>query len=237
MLTDMPARPRTEACRCGGFKGVTVFNIAAPDDSLRAADCRSNVIHVAPSRAMLADALAQYLVWKKWTRWLLAYGSHPEDAKLADAYRRSAKRYGARIVQEREYKDTGGARQTDSGLVQTTAADAAIHPRRARIRRADSGGRERGVRRISSLPHLGRTPVAGSAGLVPVSWDPSSESWGGAQLQNRFIRLFHRRMTAARHAGMDGGTDDRRGGEPGGLGRSAGDHRVHEGTGVRRRCL
>ena len=39
-------------------------------------------------------------------------------------------------------------------------------------------------------------PVAGSAGLVPVSWDPSSESWGGAQLQNRFIRLFHRRMTA-----------------------------------------
>ena len=72
-----------------------------------------------PSRAMLADALAQYLVWKKWSRWVLVYGSHPEDTALADAYRRAAKRFGARIVKEREYKDTGGARQTDSGVVQT----------------------------------------------------------------------------------------------------------------------
>jgi ABC transporter substrate binding protein (PQQ-dependent alcohol dehydrogenase system) len=38
-------------------------------------------------------------------------------------------------------------------------------------------------------------PVAGSAGLRPVSWDPSSESWGGTQLQDRFVRTAHRRMT------------------------------------------
>jgi ABC transporter substrate binding protein (PQQ-dependent alcohol dehydrogenase system) len=38
-------------------------------------------------------------------------------------------------------------------------------------------------------------PVVGSAGLRPVSWSASSESWGGAQLQDRFIRLAHRRMT------------------------------------------
>jgi len=52
-------------------------------------------------------------------------------------------------------------------------------------------------------------PVAGSAGLEPVTWDASSESWGGAQLQSRFGRLFHRRMlqldkqawTAARMVG------------------------------------
>ena len=30
-----------------------------------------------------------------------------------------AKRFGARIVKEREFKDAGGARQTDSGVVQT----------------------------------------------------------------------------------------------------------------------
>ena len=77
------------------------------------------MIHIAPTRSMLADAVAQYLVWKRWTRWVLVFGSHPEDALLADAYRRGAKRFGARIVAEREYKDTGGSRQTDTGLVQT----------------------------------------------------------------------------------------------------------------------
>ena len=73
----------------------------------------------APSRNMSADALGQYLAWNKWSRWVLIYGSHPEDAPLADAYRRSAQRFGARIVKEREFKDTGGARQNDSGVTQT----------------------------------------------------------------------------------------------------------------------
>ena len=39
-----------------------------PDDRLRQKDCRANVVHTTPSRAMLADGLAQYLVWKKWVR-------------------------------------------------------------------------------------------------------------------------------------------------------------------------
>ena len=68
------------------------------------------------SRSVSGFSAGQYLVWKKWSRWVLAYGSHPEDALLADAYRRAAKRFGARIVKELEYKDTGGARQTDSGV-------------------------------------------------------------------------------------------------------------------------
>ena len=28
-----------------------------------------------------------------------------------------------------------------------------------------------------------------------MTWDPGSESWGGTQLQDRFIRMAHRRMT------------------------------------------
>ena len=196
VLTDVPADRLLKLADAAGAHGVTLFNVAAPDDSLRGADCRSDVIHVAPSRAMLADALAQYLVWKKWNRWLLAYGSHPDDAKLADAYRRSAKRYGARIVQEREYKDTGGSRQTDTGLVQTQQQMPLFTqgaPDYDVLVAADENQVFAGY-----LPY--RTwdarPVAGSAGLVPVSWDASSVSWGAAQLQNRFIRLFHRRMTA-----------------------------------------
>jgi ABC transporter substrate binding protein (PQQ-dependent alcohol dehydrogenase system) len=194
-LTDVPAEQLLAMAGPAGAKGVTLFNVAAPDDALRQQSCRANVIHVAPSRAMLADALAQYLVWKKWSRWVLAYGSHPEDGALADAYRRSAKRFGARIVREVEFKDTGGARQTDSGVVQTQAQMPVFTqglPDYDVLVTADENEVFAGY-----LPF--RTwdarPVAGSAGLRPVSWSAASESWGGAQVQDRFIRMAHRRMT------------------------------------------
>ncbi len=58
----------------------------------------------------------QYLVWKQWKRWLLVVGSHDEDKLYADALRRAATRFGAKIVQERIFEDTGGARRTDSGV-------------------------------------------------------------------------------------------------------------------------
>jgi ABC transporter substrate binding protein (PQQ-dependent alcohol dehydrogenase system) len=194
-LTDVPAEQLLAMAGPAGAKGVTLFNVAAPDDALRQQSCRANVIHVAPSRAMLADALAQYLVWKKWSRWVLAYGSHAEDGALADAYRRSAKRFGARIVKEVEFKDTGGARQTDSGVVQTQAQMPVFTqglPDYDVLVTADENEVFAGY-----LPF--RTwdarPVVGSAGLRPVSWSAASESWGGAQIQDRFIRMAHRRMT------------------------------------------
>ena len=40
-------------------KEVLLFNVRAPEVSLRQEDCRTNVLHTAPDRAMLADALAQ----------------------------------------------------------------------------------------------------------------------------------------------------------------------------------
>ena len=195
VLSDVPADRLLTLAAAAADKGVTLFNIAAPDDALRQEQCRDDVIHVAPSRAMLADALAQYLVWKRWSRWVLAYGSHPEDALLADAYRRSAKRFGARIVKEIEYKDIGGSRQTDSGVVQTQQQMPVFTqglPDYDVLVTADENEIFAG-----DLPY--RTwdarPVVGSAGLRPTSWDASSESWGGAQLQDRFTRMFHRRMT------------------------------------------
>ena len=38
--------------------------------------------------------------------------------------------------------------------------------------------------------------MAGSAGLVPTSWDASHDQWGAVQIQNRFVRLNSRHMTA-----------------------------------------
>jgi len=98
-------------------EGALVFNARAPDRNLRSEACRANLLHVAPSHAMMADAVAQFAVWKQWTDWFLVSGSNPADKALADAYRRAADKFGARIVEEREFEDTGGARRSDTGHV------------------------------------------------------------------------------------------------------------------------
>ena len=71
-----------------------LFNAGSPDDSLRTTDCLPNVLHSLPSRAMLADALAQFLVVRKWQRALLIVGPTPDDQAYAAALRRAAKRFG-----------------------------------------------------------------------------------------------------------------------------------------------
>ena len=103
VLVDAPAEVLLRLSDAVKGKEVLLFNIAATDVNLRQEDCRANVLHTAPDRAMLADALAQYLVWKKWPRWLVAKGVFPEDLAYLEALRRAAKRFGGTIVEEREY--------------------------------------------------------------------------------------------------------------------------------------
>lgn len=196
IVADLPADALLKVADALRDRGTLLFNAGAIDERLREADCRANVIHAAPTRSMLADALGQYLVWKRWPRWLLVVGSHDEDKLYADALRRAATRFGAKIVQERTFEDTGGARRTDSGVTliqrqmlvftqQAPAYDVLVAADESEVFAA-------------YLPY--RTwdprPVAGSAGLVPRSWDAAQDQWGATQMQNRFVKLNSRRMTA-----------------------------------------
>jgi len=196
IIADLPADTLLKVADAVRNRGTVLFNAGAIDDRLREEDCRANVIHAAPTRSMLADGLAQYLVWKQWKRWMLVVGSHEEDKLYAEALRRAAARFGAKIVQERVFADTGGARRTDSGVTliqrqmpvftqQAPAYDVLVAADESEVF-------------ASYLPY--RTwdprPVAGSAGLVPKSWDAAQDQWGAVQMQNRFVKLNSRRMTA-----------------------------------------
>ncbi|HEV7600968.1 MAG TPA: ABC transporter substrate-binding protein [Bradyrhizobium sp.] len=196
IIADLPADALLKAADAIRDRGIVLFNAGAIDDRLREEDCRANVIHTAPTRSMLADGLAQYLVWKQWKRWLLVLGSHDEDRLFADAMRRAAARFGAKIVQQRVFEDTGGARRTDSGVTliqrqiplftQTAPAyDVLVAADESEVF-------------ASYLPYRiwDPRPVAGSAGLVPKSWDAAHDQWGAVQMQNRFLKLNSRRMTA-----------------------------------------
>ncbi len=179
------------------FKGrnVVILNAAAPDDALRQRDCRANVIHVAPSRAMLADALAQYMVWKKWTEWMLIHGSHPADQLKADAYRRAARKFGLKIVEERLFEDTGGARRTDSGhvLVQRQIPK---FTQRADDHDVVVAADETGVfGDYLAYRTTDPRPIVGDAGLIARSWHPAHEGWGATQIQRRFEKTNKRWMT------------------------------------------
>jgi ABC transporter substrate binding protein (PQQ-dependent alcohol dehydrogenase system) len=196
IIADLPADELLKAADVLRGRGTVLFNAGALDDRLREQDCRANVVHVAPTRSMLADALGQYLVWKQWKRWLLVAGSHDNDKLYADAFRRAAARFGAKIVQEKTFEDTGGARRTDSGVT-LIQRQMPVFTQAAPAYDVLVAADESEVF-ASYLPY--RTwdprPVAGSAGLMPTSWDAAHDQWGAIQIQNRFLRLNSRHMTA-----------------------------------------
>ena len=172
-----------------------IFNSRATDDELRTEECRANTFHVIPSRAMKADALAQYLVWKQWFDWFLIHGTLEADLAFAAALERAATKFNGNIVEKREYEYAPTARRTDTGHVQVQrqipvlTQDAEDHDVVLVADESDIFG--------EYLPY--RTwdprPVVGSAGLVPTAWHRAHEQWGGTQMQNRFEQGQGRWMT------------------------------------------
>jgi len=194
ILVDAPAETLLALSDAVKGKDVLLFNVRAEDEELRQEQCRANILHTAPDRYMLADALAQYLVWKKWQRWFVVKGVFPEDLAYLEAIRRAAKRFGGTILEEREYKEAPGARRSDTGELQIQRQMPVF----------TQGAPDYDVLIVADEsdlfgPYLPfRTwdprPVAGTAGLVAMSWHPAHEQWGATQMQNRFQRFAKRFM-------------------------------------------
>ncbi len=193
-VTDLPAPLLLKVADLPEAKDSLIIDATDPDDALRAADCRANVLHVMPSRAMLADALMQYLVVKNWRRIMLVIGREPADQLYADAVRRSAKKFQIRIVADRPWSFNPAAQQADTGhfeintevakLTQGTSYDVLVA-----ADEADAFGDELGYRTTDPRP------VAGTQGLVPSAWAQPFDEYGATQLQARFLRQAHRWMT------------------------------------------
>ena len=178
---------------------AVLLNVRATDDELRNEACRANVLHVPPSRAMLADALAQYLAWKRWAEVALVTGRHPEDAAYAAALERAIDRYGLELVGTRDWTREPGARRTDSGhhSAQQEIPAFARFPEHDILLVADEideFGEYFAYRTESPRP------IAGTQGLMPTSWHRTHEQWGATQIQRRFEALAGRDMTERDYA-------------------------------------
>ena len=194
VVTDLSATDLLSVARLPEAATATIFDIAAPDDRLRGEDCRANILHLLPSRAMLADALVQYLVAKRWTNLLLVVGHGDGDRELAGDFQHAAKKFQARIVKEKPWTFVPGARRTDTGHF-------AIQAEVARFTQGISydllvvADEEDEFGDYLSYRTFDPRPVAGTQGLVPSAWARPHEQWGATQLQDRFLRQAKRWMT------------------------------------------
>jgi ABC transporter substrate binding protein (PQQ-dependent alcohol dehydrogenase system) len=194
VVTDLPASELLSVARMPEAAGITFFDAGSADDRLRGEDCRANILHLLPSRAMLADALVQYLVAKRWQGLLLAVGRGDGDREFADDIRHAALKFQARIIQEKPWTFIPGARRTDTGHL-------AIQAEVARFTQGisyevlvvadeeDEFGDELPYRTFDPRP------VAGTQGLIPTAWARPHEQWGATQLQDRFLHQAKRWMT------------------------------------------
>src|SRR6476619_4386728 len=96
-------------------KNAVIMNIRSSATALRQELCRQNVFHIIPDYAMRADALAQYLIWKKWPRWFVIRRDTPQDQDYLAMVKRSAARFGGKVVDGKVYDLPPGARNLDSG--------------------------------------------------------------------------------------------------------------------------
>ena len=194
VVTDLAALELLSVAGMPEATGTTFFNAGTADDRLRGEDCRANILHLLPSRAMLADALVQYLVVKRWQGLLLVVGRGGGDREFADDIRHAALKFQARIAQEKPWTFVPGARRTDTGHF-------AIQAEVARFTQGvsydvlvvaddeDEFGDDLSYRTFDPRP------VAGTQGLVPTAWARPHEQWGATQLQERFLQQAKRWMT------------------------------------------
>lgn len=187
VIVNLPAAQLNQVSHLSSNEKTLLFDVGTMDDALRNGQCAANVLHVLPSRAMRADALAQYMMKKRWRKWFLVIGPRAEDGLYAAAIKRSAKRFGMKIVAEKVWEHTYDARRTAQSdipvFTQVEDYDVLVV--------AD----EQGVfgEYLDYRTWLPR-PVIGTQGLVATAWHRTHEQWGAVQIQNRFKELAGRWM-------------------------------------------
>ena len=174
-------------------KNALIINSTNTSTKFRKEICRKNTFHTIASDAMLYDGLIQFLIKRNWKEWLLIKGTTKEDKKIELAIKRAAKRFGGKIVEEKTWTFNSDIRRKAQSempsFTQSKKHDVVLV--------SDYYGD------FSQYIYFNTwtpRPVAGSAGLTPVTWHKVIESWGAAQLQSRFERLTSRWMNSKDYA-------------------------------------
>lgn len=186
-VLDLPATLLANLAKSQKGKDIAFFNISAYETELRQSQCQANLFHTLPSHAMLADALSQYLISKKWRNVLLLEGSLPEDKLLSSSFADSAKRYGLKIKDKRSFILSNDPRERNkNNIALLTSGNHDV------IYVADSQGEfARNTAYQTVKPNL----IVGSEGLTASAWHWAWERHGAPQVEKRFEKKYKRPMT------------------------------------------
>ncbi|MBC5784820.1 branched-chain amino acid ABC transporter substrate-binding protein [Ramlibacter sp. USB13] len=187
IVLELPAAGVAAVAAATRGQDVVLFNTAAPQDALRAAQCAPHLLHTLPSHAMQMDAIAQFLVARKWARPLLLVGPTPGDQLLLAAWNRSAKRFGVRPVAQRGFRLSNDPRERELANVRLLTSEREYD---AVVVLDAQGEFARELPYRTLLPR----PVVGSNGLTAQAWHPQYERYGAPQLTRRFLRRANRAM-------------------------------------------
>lgn len=188
-LLDLSGATTAELVKSLQQSDVLLFNVSAPDAGLRRTACSANLFHTLPDETMAADATAQFLAVRKWSKVLLLTGATPADAPQVAAAQQAIKRYGLKTVAVKPFKLSNDPRERDLANVALLTAGVDMDV----VWVVDADGefaREVPYRTVSPRP------VVGSAGLVSEGWHASWERNGAPQLNRRFKRLTGRWMAS-----------------------------------------
>ncbi|MEY8198584.1 MAG: ABC transporter substrate-binding protein [Colwellia sp.] len=169
-------------------KSVLLFNVSESADELRDSQCLSAVLHTIPSDAMKSDAFAQWLLYRRMNKVLLIRGSKAEDVLLANSFKRAAKRFGLKIIDEKQWDfntDLRRSAQQEIPLFTQTVKDYDV---------VYVANKSKNFAEFLPFNTYLPRPVIGSAGLEALAWHSVIEQWGATQLQNRFIQMADRKM-------------------------------------------
>jgi ABC transporter substrate binding protein (PQQ-dependent alcohol dehydrogenase system) len=171
---------------------LALLNAGAADEVLRQQACAPQLFHTLPGERMRADALAQALVARRWTRVLLLHGPLPDDTPRLAQAQAALKRHGLKLVATRPFKRSADPRERAlAHPLLLTGASAGDYDA---VWVVDSDGEfARALPYNTALPR----PVVGDAGLVALAWAAHFERYGAPQLARRFQRATRRPMTAS----------------------------------------
>ncbi|WP_316013251.1 ABC transporter substrate-binding protein [Roseobacter sp. HKCCA0434] len=194
LILDAPADVLTAIADMPEAAEALIFNTGASDMALRAAECRGNVLHTGLSDAMRTDALAQFLVWRRWQDLAMIVGPREEDRAFAEVMRASLTKFGLRLEAEKEWRNDSDIRRAAAQEVPLFTQDLGDYDALIVADMAEDFGRY--LEYNTWRPR----PVTGTDGLVPLGWAPVVEQWGAAQLQSRFEEAHGRDMLARDYA-------------------------------------
>jgi len=180
IVSMLPAKKLQQLASLKEAQHKLIFDAATANDAFRNRECRDNILHLLPSRAMRADALAQFMLKKRWNKWFLVVGATPEDRLYSIAIKRAAKRFGMKIVAEKNWTHTYDARRTAQSDVPVFTQEVDDYDVLVVADEQGLFGEYLSYRTWSARP------IIGTQGLIASSWHKTHEQWGAVQIQNRF---------------------------------------------------